>query len=194
MGDPIKFVNFYFPDNTHAVISMEDKPICKTTHLPQQQPLIFGHNLGPNFREHKFIYQPVCKVGCKTIKTWMLSLLQPDTVVEAGGEHNYGNHIESSHMDEGTDFNIHDLAWEIFGGVGIEREEVIDGKRLLRVNQSLIKIMNKHAVESVQTSEQFIYAIKTDGAAEVNTGYSKYRSHVEIVGHEWFGRAGDVYK
>jgi len=57
-----------------------------------------------------------------------------------------------------------------------------------------IKIMNKHAVESVQTSEQFIYAIKTDGAAEVNTGYSKYRSHVEIVGHEWFGRAGDVYK
>ena len=147
MGDPIKFVNFYFPDNTHAVISMEDKPICKTTHLPQQQPLIFGHNLGPNFREHKFIYQPVCKVGCKTIKTWMLSLLQPDTVMEAGGERNYGDHIESSHLDNGIDFNIHDSAWEIFGGVGIEREEVIDGKRLLRVNQSLIKIMNKHNFE-----------------------------------------------
>ena len=59
MGDGIKFLNLYFPDNTHAVVSMEDKPIHKTTHLPQQQPLIF--------REHKFIYQPVCKVGCKTI-------------------------------------------------------------------------------------------------------------------------------
>ena len=147
MGDPIKFVNFYFPDNTHAVISMEDKPIHKTTHLPQQQPLIFGHNLGPNFREHKFIYQPVCKVGCKTIKTWMLSLLQPDTVMEAGGERGYGDHIESSHMDGGVDFNIHDAAWGIFGAVSNKREELIDGKRLLNYNQLMVKFLDKHNFE-----------------------------------------------
>ena len=80
--------------------------INKTVFLPEQQPL--------TDEEYEFIYQPICKVGCKTIKTWMLSLLKKD-VIDDINEATYGQFMEDKHMD--TDFNIHDCAVKLFGYV-----------------------------------------------------------------------------
>ena len=137
MDDNTKLLNFTFPNGAIVDLIVEDKPINKTMFLPNHQPLIC--------REHEFIYQPITKVACKTIKTWMLSLKVPDFVTKVG-ENNFGKDIEFSHMND-INFNIHDYSITMFGPIQYERESIIDGKRLLKFNAKDIKIVDNDNFE-----------------------------------------------
>ena len=86
----------------------------KFTFLPNHQPLIN--------KEYKFIYQPITKVACKTIKTWMLSLLKRDLVVNMG-ENTFGKSIEMKHMNNNDNFNIHDYSVKLFRAIGESNKE-----------------------------------------------------------------------
>ena len=58
---------------------------------------------------------------------------------------------------------------------------------------SQIKIMNQHAVENVIESTYNVLERTEDGATVVKWSES-FKDHTEMVGHEWFGRVGDVPK
>lgn len=82
--------------------------------LPGQEPLV-SH-------EYKFIYQPLTKVGCKSIKSWMLLLKE---VQEQDFDPNNSLHLEEiskmytsftyRHYDKEDSFHIHNLANKFFG-------------------------------------------------------------------------------
>ena len=127
---------FFIDDERYILKVPSIIPIDKTTFLPAQQPLIN--------KEHKFIYQPLCKVGCKTIKTWMLSLLKEE-IVNKMGEGEFGRNMEIKHGDN-SDFDIHSAAGDIFGKVG-GRANLVDGQKQLKHDTSYIKVLDDHNFE-----------------------------------------------
>ena len=93
----------------HYIIRYEDSiDINIASLLPDHQSLI-NH-------EYKFVYQPLTKVACKTIKTWMLSLSNETDMVnrlKELGSKKFGYFLEAEHSK--TKFNIHNAAIENFG-------------------------------------------------------------------------------
>ena len=106
--------------------------IKKTMFLPEQQPLIN--------KEHKFIYQPLCKVGCKTIKTWMLSLFKKD-VLETMSVEEFGLIMENKHMN--TDFNIHDYVNRVFGYIKHSEDEHSESYKNLLFDSKYIELLDE---------------------------------------------------
>ena len=107
---------YLLPNYKRCAFQFEYVGINKLTYLPAQQPLIFD--------DYKFIYQPITKVACKTIKTWMLSLLKNELISDIG-ETEFGKRLEIKHNDN-TDFNIHDYSIKIFGMIGFKKDKDLD--------------------------------------------------------------------
>tara|TARA_Y100000310_G_scaffold130248_1_gene129442 strand:- start:2071 stop:2991 length:921 start_codon:yes stop_codon:yes gene_type:complete len=105
--------------------------------LPEQQPLVF--------EKHKFIYQPITKVACKTIKTWMISLSNEDMINKIG-ESEFGKIIESNHINE-PDFNIHDYSCKMFGHVEHKSDDFVDGKPLANTDGKKILMFNREYIK-----------------------------------------------
>jgi len=147
MDNDKKSFNFYFPDNSICELRVEDKPVNKLTFLPEQQPLIFDSHGKEKYLcdESEFIYQPITKVACKTIKTWMMSLLKKDKIDEVG-EVKFGEITELQHLDN-TDFNIHDICVKVFGGVNNITDNVDDRKRKISFYQNHIKKVDQQNFE-----------------------------------------------
>jgi hypothetical protein len=115
-----KIREFTYPDDIKVDIKLEDGKVNKITYLPEHSPLIFSSEsltskeVSTTYDGNNFIYQPIPKVGCKTIKTWMLSILKKN-IVEEIGEVNFGKMLELQHNSGET--NIHDISSQIFGCV-----------------------------------------------------------------------------
>ena len=140
-------IHFGSSDRYYAEVVFDNnmQSINKITFLPEQQPLIS--------KEHKFVYQPITKSACKTIKTWMLSLGVPDIVTKVG-ENNFGKDVELSHIND-PDFNIHDYSIVNFGSIRYKKEEIIDNTKSLIHDLYIIKIIDNHNFEFTDTIKDY---------------------------------------
>ena len=111
--------------------------------IKQHQPLID--------KKYKFIYQPICKVGCKTIKTWMLSLKEEDLTFEMG-EEEFGKRTEFMHNR--GDFNIHELCIMLYGITGYH-ETIHKNYDGIYISAENIKKLDKENFEIVDELKSY---------------------------------------